>query len=171
AGPQGLKGAMGPQGIQGLKGDVGARGIQGERGLPGEMGLPGKQGLQGVPGVQGPIGLTGQQGPKGDVGATGPQGEQGPVGPQSLSSSIYRDQRSYVLPAYSYKTLETMCGPEYPNLLGGGCGHRDDNDVQTDIVVNYAGPSPTNPRVWRCMVDNGNQFRSRTVLIYTICAK
>jgi hypothetical protein len=56
------------------------------------------------------------------------------------------------------------------HLVGGGCGHRDSNSAQTDIVVNYSGPSDSNPTSdWVCRIDN-KAASSRALRGYAICA-
>ncbi len=68
--------------------------------------------------------------------------------------------------------LDAFCPADHPYLVSGGCGHRDANDAQTDITVNYTGPDPNSVVVqaWRCLLTNGAPS-SRAVLVYAICAQ
>lgn len=55
-------------------------------------------------------------------------------------------------------------------LVGGGCGHRDYNAAAKDVVINYSGPAPENPRgSWRCIAEN-TSGDSRAFITYAICS-
>lgn len=74
------------------------------------------------------------------------------------------------LPGHHRNSYTGTC-PSGMQVVGGGGGHRDVNDAQIDIVVNYNGPDPTNPTTtWRLSVNN-TSGSSRAIRFYIMCAK
>lgn len=74
------------------------------------------------------------------------------------------------LPGHYRNSYSATC-PSGMQVVGGGGGHRDVNDAQTDIVVNYNGPDPTNPTTtWRLSLNN-TSGSSRAIRFYLMCAK
>ena len=136
--------------------------FDGPAGAAGPQGAPGPAGAQGA---QGPVGPTGSTGPRGERGYNGPPG---PVGPAALP--VVR---------YSYKDVSVGGGilgnylahcPQSTVLVGGGCGHRDDNGAASQIVVHYSGPAKDDPtRTHACNLTNSWPTASRMVRLWAIC--
>ena len=55
-------------------------------------------------------------------------------------------------------------------LLSGGGGHRDYNNAQADVTLNYSGPNSANPNEWLIRVTN-TSGSSRAIRIYCNCAR
>ncbi len=126
------------------------------------------QGPQGIPGPKGDTGAVGATGPRGlqgPQGVPGPQGSQGPAGPVNVTSVV----STTTLPGNNQGSRFASC-PANTVVIGGGCGHRDFNTAADDIVVNFTGPDPGNPRRnWRCLLDN-TSGDGRAVSAWAICA-
>jgi len=134
----------------------------------GPAGPKGDQGVQGIQGIQGPQGLRGLQGVQG---IQGPQGLTGPAGPSTLSGLLTYKRFDFTLEGNNYTTFDLGCPTTHPYVVSGGCGHRDYNSAQSDIVVNASGPSQTNPDgAWNCKMTN-NSGNSRAVLWWVVCSK
>lgn len=134
----------------------------------GPAGPKGDQGVQGQQGIQGPQGLRGLQGVQG---IQGPQGLTGPAGPSTLSGLLTYKRFDFSLEGNNYTTFDLSCPTTHPYVVSGGCGHRDYNSAQSDIVVNASGPSQTNPGgAWNCKMSN-NSGSSRAVLWWAVCSK
>lgn len=166
--PAFLSVALENTGPQGPKGDTGLTGPQGEIGPQGPAGPKGDTGPQGPTGPKGDTGATGPQGNIGPQGSAGPKGDtgpQGPVGPVNLTYITYVSS----MPGNSITALPLDC-PTGTFVVGGGCGHRDNNSAQKDITVNYSGPGSAAPRIqWLCLLSN-NSPDNRAVRIYAICS-
>jgi hypothetical protein len=115
----------------------------------------------------------------GPVGPQGPQGSQGPVGPAGPSSlagmftSVRIDANlngGSGLGSVGYGSIDAYCPFDHPILVSGGCGHRDNNNAQTDLTVNYTGPDPNGGQFWHCLMTVG-ATSSRAVVAYAICSK
>jgi len=131
----------------------------------GPKGDTGATGPTGATGATGPRGLTGAAGPVGPTGATGATGATGPAGPVN----VHYVQANNSMAANSWGGLNASC-PANTSLLGGGCGHRDNNSAQSDIRVDYAGPHPSSPTTaYHCLLTN-TSGSSRAVRAWAICA-
>jgi len=131
----------------------------------GPAGPKGDQGIQGLQGIQGPRGLQGVPGPQGQTGATGP------AGPSTLNGLLTYRRYDYSLAGNNYTDFDLSCPATHPYVVSGGCGHRDYNSAQNDIVVNATGPSQSNPDgAWNCKMHN-NSGSSRAVLWWAVCSK
>ncbi|MCX2862103.1 DVUA0089 family protein [Paucibacter sp. PLA-PC-4] len=136
------------------------QGPQGVQGLQGPPGVPGAQGIQGPQGPRGFTGLTGPAGPQ------GPQGNQGPAGPMHL----HYVSQTHTLAGNTWSGYSAVC-PGNTRLVGGGCGHRDNNSAQDEINVNYAGPRPDySTQVYQCNLRN-HSGDNRAIRIWAICAE
>lgn len=131
----------------------------------GPQGLPGATGAKGDKGDPGPQGLTGATGATGPRGATGATGATGPAGPVAL----HYVSRTHTLAGNTWSGYSAVC-PGATYVVGGGCGHRDNNSAQDDIYVNYAGPRPDfSTQVYQCNLRN-TSGDSRAIRIWAICA-
>lgn len=70
--------------------------------------------------------------------------------------------------ASSYQQTFCAC-PAGKKVVGGGGGHRDYNDAQADITVNFSGPV-SNGSGWRLLVTN-NSNSVRAIQVWAICAR
>ena len=130
--------------------------------LAGNVGATGAQGIQGVQGIQGIQGNTGN---------TGARGPTGPTGPSSLNGMTYYQRYDYSLSGNSFTNFTLTCPGSNPNVLSGGCGHRDYNSAQTDITVNSSAPDADNPLgAWNCKMNNSSGS-SRAVVWWIVCSK
>jgi hypothetical protein len=103
--------------------------------------------------------------PRGATGATGATGSTGPAGPVNL---VYVRQ-THTLAGNTWSGYSAVC-PSNTFLVGGGCGHRDNNSAQDDIYVNYAGPRPDySTQVYQCNLRN-TSGDNRAIRIWAICA-
>ena len=162
-GPQGVTGATGAIGPKGAAGVAGATGVAGPQGATGANGATGAVGAKGATGPQGANGANGATGAKGATGATGPQGATGPV---HLKYIRY----DYNLAGNSWADLSLSCPAAAPYAISGGCGHRDFNSAQTDIVINHTGPDTSSPTTaWNCKMNNSSGS-SRAVLWWAVCS-
>lgn len=118
-------------------------------------------------------------GPRGPQGNTGPQGQQGPqgqkgstgdAGPSTASGMFTRVSKYDILDGNTYLGAYLSCPAAYPNLVSGGCGHRDFNDAALDISLRYNGPAIEGYQAWYCIFDNGSSH-SRTITMQAICSK
>ncbi len=168
-GATGATGAAGAIGAAGVMGAAGATGATGARGPIGEKGTPGATGPKGSTGTNGLNGTKGTKGTKGTNGTNGATGNTGPAGPVNLTyvrGNFTVDGR-FASVGWAHLTL--VC-PAATNVIGGGCGHRDDNDAQTDIAVNYSGPDFVSPRSqYTCRVTNSGAS-SRAIAAFAVCA-
>ncbi len=168
-GPKGDAGPSGGPGATGATGAAGAIGAAGVMGAAGATGARGPIGEKGTPGATGPKGSTGTNGLNGLNGTNGATGNTGPAGPVNLTyvrGNFTVDAR-FASVGWAHLTLECPAGT---NVIGGGCGHRDDNDAQTDITVNYAGPNVAIPRsLYTCRVTNSGAS-SRAIAAFAVCA-
>jgi Collagen triple helix repeat (20 copies) len=127
--------------------------------LAGNVGITGAQGIQGIQGIQGNTGATGATGPK------------GATGPSSLNGMTYYQRYDYSLSGNSWTNFTLTCPGSNPNVLSGGCGHRDYNSAQTDITVNSSAPDADNPLgAWNCKMNNSSGS-SRAVVWWIVCSK
>lgn len=129
---------------------------QGPQGLPGATGAKGDKGDRGDPGPQGAVG------PRGATGATGATGPSGPV-------NLVYVRHTHTLAGNTWSGYSAVC-PSGTYVVGGGCGHRDNNSAQDDIYVNYAGPRPDySTQIYQCNLRN-TSGDNRAIRIWAICA-
>jgi hypothetical protein len=122
-------------------------------------------------GPAGPKGDQGNPGPQGLRGIPGPQGDTGATGPSSLNGMLTYQRFDITAPAGNYGNLDYACPATHPYVVSGGCGHRDSNSAQMDIVVNSTGPSQSNPSgAWNCKMTNTSNS-PRAVLWWVVCSK
>jgi hypothetical protein len=125
----------------------------------------------GPAGPTGPQGVRGPTGPQGVPGNTGATGPTGPAGPASLTGMMYSNRFDAVAPAGAYGNYTQYCPASHPNVVSGGCGHRDANAAQMDITVNSSGPDAASPlSAWNCKLSN-NSSNTRSVVWWILCSK
>jgi hypothetical protein len=135
------------------------------------VGPAGPTGPPGTAGATGPTGPQGIQGIQGNTGATGARGPTGPTGPSSLNGMTYYQRYDYSLAGNTFTNFSLTCPASNPNVLSGGCGHRDYNSAQTDITVNSSAPDADNPLgAWNCKMNNSSGS-SRAVVWWIVCSK
>ena len=108
------------------------------------------------------------------IGTNNPEAKLDVAGDIKYSGTLNMGMQYYAytasLSGHSRNSYTGSC-PTGMQIVGGGGGHRDVNDAQTDIVVNYNGPDPINPStIWRLSVHN-TSGSSRAIRMYLICAK
>jgi hypothetical protein len=91
------------------------------------------QGLPGSPGTPGAPGATGVQGIQGNPGTRGPTGPTGPAGPSTLTGMMYSQRYDYSLGGNDYVDFSLFCPGSNPNVISGGCGHRDYNSAKPTL--------------------------------------
>ncbi|MBL8232039.1 MAG: collagen-like protein [Bryobacterales bacterium] len=138
---------------------------------------PGPQGPVGPAGPQGPEGLRGNTGMVGPQGAKGVQGPIGFIGEQGLPVWLTWRSRRHEVDGYGNARVYLECfAGEF--VVGGGCGHRDNNSAASEIKVNYSGPRIRGSRLdvgsevigWRCHLTN-TSISKRDFEIWLACGR
>lgn len=127
---------------------------------------------RGPVGPAGPAGEAGLPGPIGLTGAAGRVGFEGPPGAVGPPMNVRWVSRRVTCGVFDVCTEEVACAADEVTV-SGGCGHRDLNNANEDLLVLWDGPhfSSGMVRGWQCRMNNSSVVATRQFEVWAGCAK